>query len=72
MVLHHAGPDAATGSGSGFHVGFLMDVDASGLTLLGGNQHDSVKLSHFPLVNYEVKAMRWPDEVDSDGDPVRY
>lgn len=56
----HADKDAATGSSTGFHVGFLVAKTADRIRLLGGNQGDMVKLSNFLLGSYEVRAYRWP------------
>lgn len=56
----HAGHDAATGSSSGFHVAFLVELTSTRVRLLGGNQSDMVKLSNFHLASYEVQAHRWP------------
>ncbi len=39
-------PDWATGSG---HVGFIVDTDSDGLTLLGGNQSNTIKRSYYRL-----------------------
>jgi len=50
----------ATGSSSGFHVGFLTAIGDNWLELLGGNQSDQVKLSRFSKTKYELKGMRWP------------
>ena len=55
-----SGPDSATGSGSGYHVGFWISQTDTHVNLLGGNQHDSVKISQFPISQYEVLAYRWP------------
>lgn len=62
VQLHHGarGHDRRTGSSSGNHVGFLVSKTATHVTLLGGNQGDSVKLSNFPLASYRINAMRWP------------
>ena len=61
-VVHHqkAGTDAATGSSSGYHVAFFVGKDAHHVSLLGGNQHDMVKVSRFPLARYPIEALRWP------------
>jgi uncharacterized protein (TIGR02594 family) len=55
-----AGADQATGSSSGFHVGFFVSGSATQVRLLGGNQSDSVKYSSFSLSKYDVKGYRWP------------
>lgn len=70
VVIRHEGLDAATGSLTGNHVAFLVSIDSAHINLLGGNQHDSVKISSFPLAAYEVRAFRWPEGYDSNGDPV--
>ncbi len=57
-----AGGDQATGSGSGFHVAFFAGEENGHIRLLGGNQHDAVRYSDFPLASYEVVAVRWPAE----------
>jgi uncharacterized protein (TIGR02594 family) len=50
----------ATGSSSGFHVGFFNSLSPSHLRLLGGNQNNRVKYSDFPLSGYEIKGYRRP------------
>lgn len=60
LLEHTPGPDAATGSASGNHVGLYEAMDATHIKLLGGNQSDSVKLSAFPLAQYRVVTARWP------------
>jgi uncharacterized protein (TIGR02594 family) len=64
VVVQHdvPGPDGATGSASGFHVGFLLRLDDTHVHVLGGNQGDQVKESAFPLASYRVVATRWPSE----------
>ncbi len=52
--------DGTTGSASGYHVGFWIEQKNGRVTLLGGNQSDSVKLSTFALASYEVVSLRWP------------
>ena len=42
---------------TGYHVGFYVS-DAGGVTLLGGNQENSVKQKSFP--QHRVIAYRWP------------
>jgi uncharacterized protein (TIGR02594 family) len=54
----HAGRDASTGSASGYHVGFFQALDETHVTILGGNQSDSVKVSRFPLSRYAVQGYR--------------
>jgi uncharacterized protein (TIGR02594 family) len=54
------GKDPATGSESGFHVAFWLGEADGMLTLLGGNQSDQVKVSHFPLNKYKVQGYRLP------------
>jgi uncharacterized protein (TIGR02594 family) len=54
------GGDAATGSTTGFHVGFLISSSTTHVRLLGGNQSDSVKYSNFALASYTIEGHRWP------------
>src|SRR5262245_50740231 len=57
-----ANADANTGSGTGFHVAFLVSETPSTVRLLGGNQGGGVKVCTvgFSLASYEVKGYRWP------------
>lgn len=50
----------ATGSSSGFHVGFFVSLSSSHIRLLGGNQGNQVRYTSFPLSAYEVKGYRQP------------
>lgn len=50
----------ATGSPSGFHVGFFVSLSSTHVRLLGGNQFNQVKYSSFPLSTYEIKGYRKP------------
>jgi len=52
--------DVATGSTTGFHVGFFESLSTTHIRLLGGNQSDQVKSSGFNLGSYEVRGYRWP------------
>ncbi|VUD62280.1 hypothetical protein TDB9533_03009 [Thalassocella blandensis] len=52
--------DEATGSSTGYHVGFYISSNTSIIRLLGGNQSDQVKESGFYLKSYEVVAYRKP------------
>ncbi len=52
------GFSSATGSSSGFHVGFYISSTATTIQILGGNQEDKVKKSNFMLSSYEVKGYR--------------
>lgn len=54
------GVTQATGSASGFHVGFFISLSPTHIQILGGNQADQVKYSSFPLSDYEVKGYRKP------------
>ena len=56
------GADGRTGSSSGNHVAFFISQTATDITLLGGNQGNRVRESSFPLSQYKVKAMRWPND----------
>lgn len=55
-----ASQDAATGSGTGFHVAFYVSSTPTILRLLGGNQGDQVKYSNFILSAYDIRGHRWP------------
>ena len=57
---NNKGPDAATGSRAGFHVGFFVSVNPHSIRLLGGNQRNKVKYSNYPRQLYDVKGYRWP------------
>ena len=50
----------ATGSSSGFHVGFFVSQTPTHVRILGGNQGNQVKHSNFALAAYEVKGYRKP------------
>lgn len=50
----------ATGSSSGFHVGFFVSLSSAHIRILGGNQGNQVKYSNFPLSSYEVRGYRKP------------
>jgi uncharacterized protein (TIGR02594 family) len=52
--------DQATGSTTGFHVGFCVSATLTLIRLLGGNQGDQVKYSNFSLNSWEVHGYRWP------------
>lgn len=54
------GTNKATGSTSGYHVGFLISKSEKYIRILGGNQSDQVKYSNFRASSYEVKAYRKP------------
>lgn len=51
--------DRATGSPSGYHVGFWLAEDAGSITIFGGNQGDTVKTSVFSKRTYQVEDYRW-------------
>lgn len=53
VVLWRGSPDARTG-----HVGFLLDRDASGLMILGGNQGNRVCIDRYPATR--LVGLRWP------------
>jgi uncharacterized protein (TIGR02594 family) len=55
------GVDSRTGSSSGNHVAFFISQTATHITLLGGNQGNRVRESSYPLSQYKVEAMRWPN-----------
>lgn len=54
------GMTQATGSTSGFHVGFYVSSSATHVRILGGNQGDQVKYSNFALSGYEIRGYRRP------------
>ncbi|HOB62391.1 MAG TPA: TIGR02594 family protein [Candidatus Competibacteraceae bacterium] len=54
------GVTQATGSASGFHVGFFVSLSATHIRILGGNQSNQVKYSNFPLSTYEIRGYRRP------------
>lgn len=56
--------DKATGSASGYHVGFFAGIKDNRIKLLGGNQGDSVKFSTFGLGSYQIVGYRWPKNTD--------
>lgn len=55
-----AGMTQATGSPTGFHVGFFVGLSATHVRILGGNQGDQVKYSWFALQSYDIKGFRSP------------
>ena len=52
--------DKHTGSSTGYHVGFYVTSNNLVITLLGGNQGNSVKKSNFMLRSYEIVGCRRP------------
>jgi len=64
--------DKATGSSTGFHVGFFVSATASKLRLLGGNQGNRVKYSNFSLAAYEIKGHFWPLPIARDGQRLEF
>jgi uncharacterized protein (TIGR02594 family) len=52
--------DQATGSASGFHVGFYVSSTASQVELLGGNQGNQVSRRGFSMTKYDIRGHRWP------------
>lgn len=52
--------DAATGSATGYHVGFYVNASPAVISILGGNQGNQVKKSNFLLRSYEIVAYRRP------------
>ena len=58
------GPDSATGSRGGWHVGFVgQGMETRGfIRLLSGNARDQVKYSNYPLEKYIIKGYRMPVE----------
>lgn len=58
-VLFNRNKPAAT-TASGFHVGFLVELQPKGVVLRGGNQGNRVSQSLFASPAWELKALRWP------------
>jgi uncharacterized protein (TIGR02594 family) len=54
------GTTQATGSPTGYHVGFFVSQTVASVRILGGNQGDQVKYSNFMLTGYDVKGYRRP------------
>lgn len=54
------GVTQATGSASGFHVGFFISITGTHVRILGGNQGNQVKYSNFALSSYKVEGYRRP------------
>jgi len=52
--------DPATGTSTGYHVGFYISKSATSIKLLGGNQSDQVKYSSFLLSAYNIENYRLP------------
>ena len=57
------GANPATGSGSGYHVGFYVSSTATHINILGGNQGvpGEVKETNFPLKSQEIMGYRKPN-----------
>ena len=49
-------------SSSGNHVGFLLRETSKHYVILGGNQGDQVKESHYPKSSWQLRGYRWPEE----------
>lgn len=56
IVVFKRGSDPNSG-----HVGFYLGHNAGLVKVLGGNQSDSVKISHYP--QEDVLGYRWPEGV---------
>lgn len=54
------GTNQATGSTSGYHVGFFISKSDKYITILGGNQTHQVKYSNFKVSSFDVIAYRKP------------
>lgn len=54
------GTKQATGSSSGYHVGFYVSSTATHVKILGGNQNNRVKETDYPLKSFEVVGYRKP------------
>lgn len=55
-----AGLSSATGSSTGYHVGFYLTATPTYVRILGGNQKNQVKESNFSLKSFEVMGYRRP------------
>lgn len=64
VVLHGRPKRGRLTTGSGWHVGLYMGQSKTHIIVLGGNQSNSVKISNFPLSDWDVVAMRWPAEAE--------
>lgn len=64
LCRRDAAPDPDNGSPTGNHVAFGLSQTAEYVELLGGNQGDQWKVSHFPRSAYRVRAVRMPRECD--------
>lgn len=45
---------------TGNHVAFLVEETKTHYVLLGGNQGNAVKVSHYPKAKWKLLALRWP------------
>jgi uncharacterized protein (TIGR02594 family) len=71
VVKRKGNKDASTGSRAGFHVGFLVKSHRYSYRILGGNQGDSVCYRNFPRGRYDLVALRWPKERQSNGEKIK-
>lgn len=55
-----SGYTRATGSSTGYHVGFYISSTPTHIKIFGGNQSNQVKESNFPLKSYDVMGYRRP------------
>jgi len=58
-----SGPDKATGSSRGFHVGFLEEYGKHFIKITGGNQRNRISTVAYSKANYEVLDFRKPEEL---------
>lgn len=59
-VIRNASAANSSLSSSGNHVGFLVSDTPTSFILLGGNQNNRVKISHYPKSSWQLRACRWP------------
>jgi uncharacterized protein (TIGR02594 family) len=59
-VVYNARMAGSSLTASGNHVAFLVEETKTHYVLLGGNQSNSVKVSHYPKAKWKLLALRWP------------
>lgn len=59
-VVYNAKMAGSSLTATGNHVAFLVEETKTHYVLLGGNQGNSVKVSHYPKAKWKLLALRWP------------
>jgi uncharacterized protein (TIGR02594 family) len=59
-VVFNQGMARSSMTTTGNHVAFLVEETKTHWVLLGGNQSNSVKVSHYPKAKWKLLALRWP------------